>query len=385
MKHTLYIICALALVACADKQQQAAEGAEPAQYVWEAEAMPSLAVSGEEGLAGAVAGIVNGKLTVWGGANFPDVPAAEGGKKRIWGYEYALADSGWTRNESVDQPIAYAATAAVPTGVVVMGGNDGTGQTDKAWLWLSDGTRTAFAPLPQPTENAAGTYGDGYVYIIGGQTPDGASARAYRIPADGKGEWEELPPLPRAPRVQCSAAWLGGRLYVAGGYDPAEGTVNSTLFSWAPGETSWTFVDSLRKPGEMMTTTLVGGTMLADSAMERLLFIGGVDATIFQDAISRPMRLEAARAEGNTAAVERLETEAKEYMHHEPSWYCFTNAMTSIDLRDGEHRYEVSHNALARAGAAVVQADSVVWVVNGELKPGIRANTVVRLTRRRTR
>ena len=383
MKHTLYIICALALVACADKQTT--ESTQTVQYVWEAEEMPSLAVSGEEGLAGAVASIVNGKLTVWGGANFPDQPAAEGGQKRIWEYEYALTDSGWTRNEAIDQPIAYTATAAMPTGVVVMGGNDGTGQTDKAWLWQNDGTRTTFALLPQPTENAAGAYGDGYLYLIGGQTADGASARAYRIKADGTGEWEELPPLPRAPRVQCSATWLGGRLYVAGGYDPAEGTVNSTLISWAPGETSWTFVDSLRKPGEMMTTTLVGGTMLADSASGRLLFVGGVDATIFQEAISRPMRLEAARAEGNTAAIEQLEKEAKEYMHHEPSWYCFTNAMTSIDLRDGEHRYEVSHNALARAGAAVVQADSVIWVVNGELKPGIRANTVVRLKRHRTR
>lgn len=40
-----------------------------------------LSVSGGRGLSGHFAGVVDGKIIVAGGCNFPNVPAAEGGEK----------------------------------------------------------------------------------------------------------------------------------------------------------------------------------------------------------------------------------------------------------------------------------------------------------------
>lgn len=381
------------LASCTGQKKQStdSDNADAIDYIWMAEELPDLCVSGDEGVAGAILNIVGEQLTIWGGANFPDKPAADGGKKRIWDCCYTLTENGWEQQPE-RTPIAYAATCTVPSpdgepGIAVIGGNNGEGLLGNAIIWTGK-DETIDIPCACRAENAAAAYGDGYIYYVGGTCMDEEQGvplptqKAWRIhiPSEGA-EWEQLPDLPQSPRVQCSAAWLDGRLYVAGGYDPTDGTVNGTLISWAPGEDEWTFVDSLRKPGELQTWTLIGGTMLADATTHRLLFVGGVDATIFQEAISRPARLLAARNENNRAMIERLERETAEYMHHEAEWYKFNDELISYNLNRHEYRHEVSHPSLARAGAAVLMRDSVIYVVNGELKPGIRSKTAVKLTR----
>ena len=62
------------------------------------------------GLAGAYSGIVEGKLLVLGGANFPDRYPWEGGTKTWWSalYSYDLDTKNWSvYDDFLDRPLAY--------------------------------------------------------------------------------------------------------------------------------------------------------------------------------------------------------------------------------------------------------------------------------------
>lgn len=375
-------------------------------YLWRPAALPNLQVTAGQGVAGGVAAVFDGALMLYGGANFPHRPPSEGGRKCVYGDCFVLRDTAWQKLPTNFPPRAYAAVAHTEQGVYVLGGNDGAAVVDDVLLWTGM-SLSVVGHLPVACENAAAAYADGYVYVVGGQTPQGASAALYRAHVDSLAEgWQRLPDLPRGARVQPAAAWLDGLLYVAGGYDPGDGTVNATLVAYDPEASEWRFIDSLRRPGEMQTTTLVGGSMLADGRAHRLLFIGGVDARIFQEAISRPSRLRDAERSGNLRAAERLRKEAADYLCHDPEWYRFcaevmsyspspspspspsetptpspskTSSLSHTPYSD--YRHETNHPALARAGAAVVMHSDTVYVVNGELKPGVRATTCVMLTR----
>ncbi|HEY9054375.1 MAG TPA: hypothetical protein VIO60_06115, partial [Rectinemataceae bacterium] len=74
--------------------------------------------------------------------------------------------------------------------------------------------------LPQPRANAALALHDGWVYLIGGTTPEGATASIIRarIWQDGQiGQWYECPETLGQALWGCSATVAGDRLYVAGG------------------------------------------------------------------------------------------------------------------------------------------------------------------------
>ena len=74
------------------------------------------------GLAGAYSGIVEGKLLVLGGANFPDKYPWEGGLKTWWAtlYSYNLDTEEWTvYDDFLDRPLAYGVSISLPEGLCV--------------------------------------------------------------------------------------------------------------------------------------------------------------------------------------------------------------------------------------------------------------------------
>lgn len=389
----LIISVVIALASCTGKQKTEANASETSKevsYTWTAEELPSLAVSGDEGVAAAMLTVVNGRLALGGGANFPDKPAAEGGKKHFYDSVYLLEDSSWVLSDiRLPQPLAHAATASVPEGLLVMGGNNGKSQVNDVFLWTSDGKFVSKIPLPIALDNAAAAYCNGYVYVFGGQRADGHGSRdAWRMAWPEADGWTSIAPLPMQARVQASASAMDSLIYIAGGFVPAYdtdgGVVVGSILAYNPNNDVWDFIDSQHKPGEVQTATLIGGTLLTCTQTRQLLFIGGVDANIFQQAITRPQRIESARKTNNKALQEQLQQEADEYMKQEPEWYNFNNLCYAYNLDNREFVPLLSHPSLARAGAAVLKRDDAIFVVGGELKPGIRANTALCVRRNRT-
>ena len=77
------------------------------------------------GLAGAYSGIVEGKLLVLGGANFPDKYPWEGGTKTWWStlYSYDLQTGKWTvYDDFLDRPLAYGVSISLPEDCCVLEG-----------------------------------------------------------------------------------------------------------------------------------------------------------------------------------------------------------------------------------------------------------------------
>lgn len=93
--------------------------------------------AGEHRISRCIFGIVEGKLLVLGGANFPDKYPWEGGIKTWWAtlYSYDLDTEEWTvYDDFLDRPLAYGVSISLPEGLLCIGGCDHARCSDKVFL-----------------------------------------------------------------------------------------------------------------------------------------------------------------------------------------------------------------------------------------------------------
>ncbi len=333
-----------------------------------------LKVNGEQGVSAAYAGVSNGYLLVAGGCNFPATPAAEGGSKQFYNSVYACqpGDSVWQVVGQVRVASAYGASVSVGDGVVMIGGTDGQKSLTDVSLLTYDGkgqcVQKELPSLPQGLDNTAGAYGGGYIYVVGGQTDGVGGNKAFRLAYPGGQSWEALPDFPGQPRLQPVATVQSGavrqQLYVLGGYS-ADGTATDGLY-YDPVDKTWTATSPITCGGE--PAALVGATCV-NSGASFIVCMGGVDKTIFDDALER------IKAQAPDFAERQYE-----YMTHPAEWYQFSQRLliytTITDTRvDADGAQD-----LARAGAALADYTSGgrhQWIViDGESKPGVRGSEV---------
>ncbi len=171
---------------------------------------------------------------------------------------WQLAD-GEDRTEplTLPQPLSGAAVVTGTSGFVLLGGRDAEGQplngVHVAWSDTASTSNDLLAwepidenlALPEPRADATATTIADYIYVIGGEGPDGPSDTVYRLevhdrePAtDAAGNllgWavapsEEALPEPRADAIGFSA---NGAVYVIGGRD-ADGMPQDTMLWTVP-------------------------------------------------------------------------------------------------------------------------------------------------------
>ena len=325
-------------------------------------ALPQLRVSGEQGVSAPFAGVSNGVVLVAGGCNFPDVPAAEGGRKvfysDVYALEAAMPQGGWRKVGQLPDSVAYGVSVSVPDGVAVIGGTNGRQSLATALLLSYSRGKTAVSslpPLPVGLDNMAGAYGGGYIYVAGGQTDGVTANRAFRLKWPGGSEWERLPDFPGKARLQPVAAVQSGAerqmFYLLGGYS-ADGT-NGGGLCYDPLYNRWGETSDIAVDGRAVA--LVGASAV-NSGTSFIVCIGGVDRDIFNQA---------------------LRGAAPGYMLHEPEWYRFRTTLLIYNTITDSWSEMEGAPALARAGSGVVDyADGGThrWlVINGESKPGVRS------------
>ena len=393
-----------------------------------------LVVNGGQGVSGAFVGLVpkdivgNGQcVLVAGGCNFPDVPAADGGQKVFYTDIYALGKGSWQHVGSLPCGLAYGASVTTPEGVVCLGGTaDGKKSEDFAELLTLDESwavvSRSLPPLPVALDNFAAAYGDGYIYVAGGQHDGTPNHKAFRLKwplpavwfdAQTGAAWEELPEMPGPARVQPAAAIqkaaIGSNFYLLGGYDPRYGKAVSNGIYYDPRKGDW-FATSLMQtanlaplsshegdtaPLKTATNTTevpsgaVGGASVAlvgasaiPSGAAHILCFGGVNKRIFESALQRGSLLS-----DTTQTAERLANIREEmyyYMTQKPEWYQFRRSILVYHTVTDSWAEVFDSPFLARAGAAVVPVPSgtgslAALVINGELKPGVRSSDVTRV------
>lgn len=265
-------------------------------------ALPPL--PGDEGLAGAIAGLDGRSIIVAGGANFPDTPRWETAKAwhdDVHVLDLARPDSGWTTYEDqLPRPIAYGVSVSHPMlGVVSIGGDTGDGITAEVFALRTgaDGdvpTRTDLPALPTPLAYAAGTILGNDIYVFGGRagTSGPASTAAWRLPVDTEGTpgaWTAIADLPGAGRILPVAGALRGHLYCFSGValepDEAGGhrrIVPYLLDAWRydPSLDTWSPVADLPRPAAAAPSPAiaVGWDMLAVVGGDDGALVGNVAA-----------------------------------------------------------------------------------------------------------
>lgn len=186
--------------------------------------------SASKGLAGPVAGINNDVFIVAGGSNFPDSMPWLGGKKKYYSKGYAFRktkDDSLIYYKSFHLPfnLAYAACCSTTKGVVVAGGENETGASNKVLLvqWSeADSLIVTYLPeLPFAVTNAALTCKNDKLYLAGGEMKNGVSNNFLLLDLNdiSKG-WQQLPQLPHAVSHAVMVAQSNGvdtSIYIIGG------------------------------------------------------------------------------------------------------------------------------------------------------------------------
>lgn len=373
--------------------------------------VPTLSTHGGQGVSGAFAGTSSGRVIVAGGCNFPEAPAADGGRKFFYTEVYAIpldkvstpdgivstpsgsapalstgtgsVSTQWQRVGSLPCGLAYGASVTTPDGVVCLGGtSDGKKSEDFAVLLTLDANgalQSQDLPLmPTALDNFAAAYGDGYIYVAGGLHHGTPNHKAYRLKWPLGAAWEELPEMPGPARVQPAAAVqkgaIGSNFYLLGGYDPRyQKTVTNGVY-YDPRKGDW-FATSLTE------SALVGASAMPSGAAHILCF-GGVNKHIFEGALQRGALLS-----DTTQTAERLSNLREEmyyYMTQAPEWYQFRRSLLVYHTVTDSWAEVFDSPLLARAGAAIVPLTSAsgslsALVIDGEEKPGIRSSDVTRV------
>lgn len=320
-------------------------------------------------VSGHVTGWIHDNLWVHGGCNFPDVPCADGGKKKYYS-------------------MAYGAGLQVPGGVVVIGGTDGVSSWPVCFLMDYDGGWNYSLPyLPQGLDNFAAAYHNGMLWVAGGQTNGVPNRNVYRLewPCDTTiHKWRVAATLPDACRLQpCVAVQntpSGDALFVFGGYQPREDSLGQEAYvhtdgvymniaeltkdtipvnNWKRTSPASVWVNSSDSlSGRELCRQAVVGSTCTPMGYSHVLFFGGVDFDIFLSAIA-----------GRQDSL---------YLRHTPEWYRFRKDVLTYHTVTDSWALLPGDSLLARAGASLTRIENGTgWLYSGgETMPGIRTDAV---------
>ncbi len=347
------------------------------------------------GVAGPFAGVHGDALIVAGGANFPDAPPWEGGKKVWWDSVFVLAKGAdgkpqWVTDAALKLPrLAYGAAVDAKGGVVCIGGCDADQcYRDVFFLrWDAEGKTLGtkpLPPLPLPLAFMAATKIGTTIYVAGGQEAmNDASATASFLAlklsedeAAAVGEWQELAPWPGPPRVlPVVAAQSDGTtdcVYVLSGRNIAPGKPTEILtdaYRYNPKTGDWTRLADIAPKGEA-PRCVMAGTGYASGANHILVF-GGADGETFLELERLGAAIQAAD-EAGAAALKKQQTEMLTHHAGFSRDILAYHTITDTWVKAGELP-TTSHVTTV----AVKWGDAFV-IPSGEIRPGVRTPKVWR-------
>lgn len=331
-----------------------------AQKIGIVNAFPATEKGYEKGVSACYAGWIGDRLLIAGGCNFPDTPAADGGKKVYYRGIYMASprDWQWTQVGMLPEGSAYGASVQMGNAIILIGGNNQQHGIRNVYRISrkGNGLQTDTLPsLPHTIDNMAATAVGNTIYIIGGNVDGKPSAAVFRLRHNAS-QWESVGSVPGKPRVQPVCASAKGKIYIFGGFyangEQSEVAVDGWCYDTRRGE--WSALEG-PKAEDGKPLTLSGATATAIGS--RIYCTGGVNHDIFLDAISGKYQL----------------TPQAEYQRHAAEWYKFNDRLLVYDTQRSSWSPITTRNAaLARAGATPTARKGRLYLVGGELKPGIR-------------
>ncbi len=368
MKNRITAICLLPVLVYAGSMVSSCSRDTQSTARWRQ--LPSLAVSGDDfsqGTSAMYAGHAGNMTIVAGGANFPDAPVAEGGKKRFYDLIHIMYDTpegqdGWIQAGKLPEPAAYGASYQLQDEIVIAGGANASGTLKTVYSLRPGGNITAdkviveqSEDLPFGVEQGGWSMYGSVLYLAGGLTDGTPSLAVLACDTQDCGRpWKVVATMPEA-FVQPVLYVHGETLYIWGGFDPRSRAVADYGYRCELTSGKWERIGGLPDGGTMT------GSAAAVAADGSLYVAGGVNLEVFSGGLRRDAR------------------QMHEYLTHEPSWYRFNQMLWRFDPETGEWTAMGASEHSARAGASLVPAGGGLMLLGGETKPGIRTPDVLML------
>ena len=345
----------------------------------------------QPGVAGPFAGVHNGALIVAGGANFPEAPPWEGGKK-VWCDDvYVLEKTPdgayvWRTDEGLKlpRPLAYGVSVSTKDGVVCLGGCDAEQCYRDVFLLKWDPVTKQIAAerlpaMPHKLAFASGALVGQTIYVTGGQVITRRTLAtnhfwALDLSKRGDGDafqWRRLPGWRGPPRVlPVAVAQRHGTvdcLFLFSGRDAAPERPSRFLtdaYKFVPGTLEWKQVAAIQPPDQ--DPRAVAAAAAAAVGKDRVLVFGGDDGERFL----RRERLERAISEAtDPSQADALREELAEEFEKHPG---FKAEILSYNTRTDTWAVAGEFPTTSHVTTAAVEWQGGVVIVSGEIRPGVR-------------
>ena len=341
----------------------------------------------QHGLAAPFAGVHNGVLLIGGGANFPDTPVADGGKKVYHQslFAYDLKSQKWLTEFQLPNPIAYGKSIVSDNGIICLGGTDGVKNSSKAFImsWSTDKKTPKFSDLPVlpiPMHSFGATLLNNTIYIFGGNQAGTPSKKAFKLSLDKLADgWQAIADVPGKTRMQAIAVAQSSDqkkdlifLFSGHSQNEEETYVSSTYLAYDPSENSWSKEKDIRPKGYDKAISLGGASGIKTGA-HHIIFVGGYNRELFQKAYDRGRLIKKATNEGNAELATSLKAESIEYLKQEKEAFDWNNKVLAFHTVTGAWHVLDDYPHPPPCGAEFTEYQGKYYVINGETMPGIRS------------
>ena len=385
-KSALFVLSLIILTACTETQKEQSMKID----------ITTLTTQGlegdlQKGVSAAYAALIDDNLLVAGGCNFPDKLGFEGGKKVF--YDEILlfnkTQNQWQTIGKLPEAAAYGVSVAIPDGYLWIGGQTATNSLANCYKVQYSKekalTLNSFPALPEPLDNFSGASVGSKVFVAGGNASGKASNKVFYINTATDKEWKQLPDFPGDARVQPVLAAIekdnDTLLYVLGGFFGGDATKTPTMgekvLAFSLKQQQWHEVALQENPNKEIFS-LTGATALAIDNRYIACF-GGVNHSLFINTITDLYHL----GKDTSLTDEQRKQKNYDYMSHymtQPiAYYKFNQKCYLFDTHTKQWSVLNIQPDFARAGATLVGTSSEFYLIQGELKPGVRSPKTYKL------
>lgn len=321
-----------------------------------------------KGVSGAFVGKLNQDIIIAGGSNFPDIPAADGGKKLYYNdiYAYSTQYRTWRKVAELPIPLAYGCSVSTSNSIYLIGGNNT--QPSKRVFCFTRHKHTPYRlielpSLPHEVDNGGAAIIDSVIYVTAGNQPNAGKGIFALDLRNSPLQWKQIGDYPGSVRLQPVVLASGKNLMIVGGYSVDKHkhkvTYSNNILSYNTQLNRWRPLTNI--PANF-NRCHVGGTGFVDH--DRIYLLGGVNAEVFEKAI--------------------LGQYGNDYLRHQPGWYRFNNRVGIYNCLTRQWNVQPYLKESNRAGSSLLHDKDVIYLIGGELMPGIRTphSTIYRLHRK---
>ncbi|HKO81545.1 MAG TPA: kelch repeat-containing protein [Chitinophagaceae bacterium] len=338
-------------------------------------------VEKQPGIAGPVTGIIDNRLIVAGGANFPGGMPWHGAKKvyhdEIYFFEKKNRQvvAATVSKQKLPHPVAYCANVMTPDGLVYIGGENERGISDKVVLVKSKSIpgELVFSDLPSLPlllTNLAAAYYDHKIYAAGGNSNDGNSNKFFSLDISMPGaNWQALPDIPVKISFAVMAIQSNGDhncIYLMGGRRKNSNSMSdifNTVYQFDIKENHW-------KQKQSLPYSVSAGTGIAKGSNYILLFGGDKGETFSkEEKLSAIIRTEKDEQKNKSLVKEKIAL-----LEAHPG---FTNEVLLYNTITDRWKQTNPLPSGSPVTTTAIKWDDDIVIPSGEIKAGVRTPNIL--------